>query len=440
MKTKHIFIVGFMLFAMFFGAGNLIFPPALGFSSGEYFPLAILGFVITGVGLPLIGVIVGAISKEGYSESLKNISPWFSVVFLVAIFLTIGPFFAIPRTATTAYEMGILPFIEGPGTVSLVIFSVVYFLIVFFLSIKPGNIIDSVGKILTPLLLVTMLLLIVVGIVAYNSNPSNPVVEGFNSASPFSTGFTEGYLTMDAIAAIVFSVVVLNSIRGLGITNRRDLLFGTMKSAGLAALLLGVIYVALGVLGNKVDIGNSVIGDREVGTFLLTFIANDTLGGFGGYLLGIIVFLACITTGVGLIVAVSEHFSKLIPKVNYGTWVFIFTFVSLVLANQGLSTIIKGSVPVLLVLYPIAMTVLTLLIVTYFVRSPKLALQLPVYVVSIVSILTVIERNGFFGGSALSFLQNLPLYESQFEWIPIMIIGFVLGYIIGLKGEKVTYT
>lgn len=440
MKTKHIFVVGFMLFAMFFGAGNLIFPPALGFASGEYFPLAIIGFVITGVGLPLIGVIIGAISKEGYSESLKNISPWFSVVFLVAIFLTIGPFFAIPRTATTAYEMGVIPFIDGPSTISLLIFSVVYFVIVFFLSIRPGKIIDSVGKILTPILLITMLLLIVVGIIAYFSNPINPVADTFNSVAPFSTGFTEGYLTMDAIAAIVFSVVVLNSIRGLGITNRRELLFGTIKSAGLAAALLAVIYVALGILGNRVDLNGQSFGDQNPGAFLLTFIANDTLGGFGGYLLGVIVFLACLTTGVGLVVAVSEHFSKLIPKVNYGVWAFIFTFVSFILANQGLSTIIKGSVPVLLILYPIAMTVLVLLIVTYFVKSPRLSLQIPVYVVAVVSILTVIERNEYIGSSALSFLQKLPLYSAQFEWIPIMIIGYALGYIIGLKGEKISYT
>lgn len=445
MKTKHIFIVGFMLFAMFFGAGNLIFPPALGFASGNQFFLAILGFVITGVGLPLIGVITGSISKDGYGESLKNISPWFSIVFLVAIFLTIGPFFAIPRTATTAYEMGIVPFTGSPGTVSLLIFSIIYFAVVFILSYRPGNIIDSVGKVLTPLLLVTMVLLIFVGIIAYNSNPVNPASEAFNSAAPFSTGFTEGYLTMDAIAAIVFSVVVLNAIRGLGISNRRELLFGTIKSAGLAALLLGVIYIALGFLGNRVNIGDAQMGEQNPGTFLLTFIANDTLGNFGGYLLGLIVFLACITTGVGLVVAVSEHFSKLLPKIKYGVWVFVFTFVSFVLANQGLSTIIKGSVPVLLVIYPIAMTVLVLLIVTYFIPSPRLSLQIPVYIVTLISVLTVIFRNDYFGVKALEVLnlqvlEALPLFEAQFEWIPIMIIGYVLGYLIGFKGEKATYS
>src|SRR5699024_2043545 len=201
-----------------------------------------------------------------------------------------------------------------------------------------------------------------------------------------------------------------------------------------------VIYVALGILGNRVDLNGQSFGDQNPGAFLLTFIANDTLGGFGGYLLGVIVFLACLTTGVGLVVAVSEHFSKLIPKVNYGVWAFIFTFVSFILANQGLSTIIKGSVPVLLILYPIAMTVLVLLIVTYFVKSPRLSLQIPVYVVAVVSILTVIERNEYIGSSALSFLQKLPLYSAQFEWIPIMIIGYALGYIIGLKGEKISYT
>lgn len=134
MSTKYVFIVGFMLFAMFFGAGNLIFPPELGFNSGEFFVLAIIGFVLTGVGLPLLGVVVGSISKDGYRESLKAVHPAFAIVLLVAIYLTIGPFFAIPRTATTAYEMGVVPFLDSPGGASLLIFSVIYFIIIFALS------------------------------------------------------------------------------------------------------------------------------------------------------------------------------------------------------------------------------------------------------------------------------------------------------------------
>lgn len=320
MSTKQVIMVGFTLFAMFFGAGNLIFPPALGFGSGEYFWTAMIAFVLTGVGLPLLGVIVGSISKDGYKESLKNIHPAFAVLFLVAIYLTIGPFFAIPRTATTAYEMAIVPFLSENTGIWLLIFSLVYFIVVLLLSLKPGTLVNSIGQVLTPLLLIGIVLLIVVAGVAYFSNSVNPASETFQQTSPFTIGFTEGYLTMDAIAAIAFSVLVLNSIRQLGITNRRDLLVGTSKSALLAAVLLGAIYISLGWLANRVDLGGALVDDQNLGTFLLTYMSSDVFGIFGPILLGVIVLLACLTTGTGLIVSVSEYFNSIFRKyhIKYG--------------------------------------------------------------------------------------------------------------------------
>lgn len=437
MTIKQVVMVGFMLFAMFFGAGNLIFPPALGFSSGEYFWTAIIAFVLTGVGLPLLGVIVGSISKAGYKESLKNIHPAFVVGFLVVIYLTIGPFFAIPRTATTAYEMSVVPFLSENTGVWLLIFSLVYFIIVFLLSIKPGTLVNSIGQVLTPLLLIGILLLIVLAAVAYFNNPINPTADSFVDTSAFSIGFTEGYLTMDAIAAIAFSVLVLNSIRQLGITNRKDLLIGTIKSALLAAVLLAVIYISLGWLANRVDLGGTAVDDQNLGTFLLTFMADDVFGGFGPILLGIIVFLACITTGTGLIVSVSEYFNSLLPKVPYGLWVTVFTLISFGLANQGLDQVIATSVPVLSIIYPIAMTTVVLLILTYFVPSPKLSLQLPVFLVTILSIITVIHRNGWL---TMDWLEMLPLFSFSFEWIPFLIVGYIVGYLISMKKPKIEYS
>lgn len=437
MSTKQVIMVGFTLFAMFFGAGNLIFPPALGFGSGEYFWTAMIAFVLTGVGLPLLGVIVGSISKDGYKESLKNIHPAFAVLFLVAIYLTIGPFFAIPRTATTAYEMAIVPFLSENTGIWLLIFSLVYFIVVLLLSLKPGTLVNSIGQVLTPLLLIGIVLLIVVAGVAYFSNSINPASETFQQTSPFTIGFTEGYLTMDAIAAIAFSVLVLNSIRQLGITNRRDLLVGTSKSALLAAVLLGAIYISLGWLANRVDLGGALVDDQNLGTFLLTYMSSDVFGIFGPILLGVIVFLACLTTGTGLIVSVSEYFNSILPKVPYKVWVILFVLISFGLANQGLDQVIATSIPILSIIYPIAMTTVLLLIVTYFVPSPKLALQIPVYLVTALSILSVVHRNGWL---ELNFLESLPLFSYSFEWIPFMIAGYILGYLIGLKKPRVEYT
>ena len=437
MSNKNVFVVGFMLFAMFFGAGNLIFPPGLGFVSGEYFWLAILGFVITGVGLPLLGVIVGSISKEGYKESLKAIHPAFAIGLLVVIYLTIGPFFAIPRTATTAYEMSLIPFLDSPSAIALLVFSVIFFIVVFALSWNPGTLTDSIGKVLTPILLISILLLVGTAIAMYISNPVNPAGESFNVDAPFSAGFQEGYLTMDAIAAIAFSVIVLNAIRATGVKNRKALLFGTIKSASLAALLLGLVYVSLGWLGNRVDLGGSAPDEQNLGTYLLTFISSDAYGGFGAILLGIIVLLACITTATGLIVAVSEYFNSIIPKVPYKVFVVVFTLISFGLANQGLDQVITTSVPVLSIIYPIAMASVLLLIFSYFAPSPRMALQIPIVLIIVTSILAVIHRNEW---ADLSFMEAMPLFETSFEWIPLLIIGYIIGYLIGMKKEKVSYT
>lgn len=436
MRTKDIFIVGFMLFAMFFGAGNLIFPPALGFQSGEYFWPAILGFILTGVGLPLISVVIGSISEKGYRESLNKIHPVYSIVFLVIIYLTIGPFFAIPRTATTAYEMGVVPFLSQSTGISLFLFSVGFFLLVLWIALSPGNLSDNIGKYLTPTLLVVILLLILRAGMMYFSNEPQTAAFDFNVDTPFMSGFTEGYLTMDAIAAIAFSIIVLNSIRGMGITDKKELLIGTIKSAVLAALLLGLIYGGLGWIGNHVLLDSEIPINQNAGTFLLQFISSEAFGSLGTILLGVIVFLACLTTATGLIAAVSEYFNSLIPAVSYKAFAIIFTLLSLILANQGLDQVIEGSVPVLNIIYPVAISTVLLLALTFFVSSPRISLQLPILLVLVESLLSVAHKSGWL---SFEWIENLSLYSIQLEWIPLLVFGYVIGYLVGLKRPRVSY-
>lgn len=436
MQRKDVFIVGFMLFAMFFGAGNLIFPTALGFQSGEYFWPAILGFILTGVGLPLLSVIVGSISENGYRESLKKIHPVYSVVFLIVIYLTIGPFFAIPRTASTAYEIAVVPFLGQSTSLSLFLFSAIFFLIVSFIALNPNNLADNIGKYLTPALLVTILTLIVRAVMLYFTNESQIAEATFQVQAPSVIGFTEGYLTMDAIAAIAFSIIVLNSIRHLGVTNRQDLLTGTMKSAFLAALLLGLVYMGLGWMGNRMTLNVTIPENQNLGAFLLQYISNEAFGSLGIILLGTIVLLSCLTTATGLISAVSEYFNSLFPSISYNYFAIIFTVISFILANQGLDQVIKTSVPVLNVIYPIAISTVLLLAFTYFVPSPQLSLQIPVALVSLVSFLSVAHKSGW---SALNWLEVLPLYGYQLEWLPLLILGYIMGYLAGMKQPKVNY-
>lgn len=436
LNMKTTIIVGFMLFAMFFGAGNLIFPPALGLQSGEYFWITIFGFIITGVGLPVIAVIVGSLSQGGYKELLKNIHPAFGVIFMVVLYLVIGPFFAIPRTATVSYEMGIAPLLNESSWIALLIFTFLFFLVSFIISLYPNQIANSIGKYLTPVLLTVMVIFIVGGVFTYFNNDVM-VIDNMIEDNFFGTGFTEGYLTLDAIAAMAFSVVVISALVKFGSTMRSQLLTNTVKTGFLAAALLGVIYISLAWIGNRVALdATSFDASTNLGTYVLTFVAGDVFGAFGPVLLGLVVLSACLTTAVGLIVAVSEYFNELIPKVPYKAFVTLWTLISFGLANQGLNQVIETSVPVLYFIYPIAISTVLLLLFTYFVKSPKLALQLPIALVILMTIVTFLQRQGWV---ELGFVESLPLYSAQLEWIPVAVIGYIIGYFVGSKKNPVDF-
>ncbi|MDE1549905.1 branched-chain amino acid transport system II carrier protein [Jeotgalibaca caeni] len=429
MKRKDILIVGFMLFAMFFGAGNLIFPVALGFMSGEHFWPAIFGFILTGVGLPLISVIVGSISENGYRDLLKKIHPLYSVVFLMVIYLTIGPFFAIPRTATTAYEMGIVPFLNHSTDLSLFLFTIGFFLIVLLVVLSPNRLADSIGKYLTPTLLITIIILIVRAVIMYGSNEPQVADGLYQKSEPFMTGFTEGYLTMDAIASIAFSIIVLNAIRELGVTDKKALWSGTVKSSFLAVVLLGVIYTGLGWVGNRMSVPDAIPVNQNLGTFLLQLISKEAFGTFGIAMLGVIVFLSCLTTAIGLIAAVSEYFHGLIPAISYKMFAILFTVFSGLIANQGLDQVIETSVPVLGIIYPIAISTVLLIVVSLMIPSSRFSLQFPLIIVALESGLSLIHKQGWM---KMDWLEQLPLYHIQFEWVLLLVAGYIIGQVISL--------
>lgn len=427
--NKNTFVVGFMLFAIFFGAGNLIFPPKLGLDSGVDFLPSILGFVITGVGLPLLGIVVSGYYQGGYKEALnKYVHPYFSLVFLIVIYLTIGPFFAIPRTGATAYSMAVLPFLGESNTIALLLFTLAYYLIAIWFSLNPSTVVDRIGAILTPVLLLAILALVVKSVILLGGDEI-PAAQT-DPATPLFTGIVEGYLTMDALASITFSVIVISAIKARGVQG--DALVKQTAMAGvIAAIALGAIYVALGWVGNNYPISAEKLAElsakgQNIGTFILNSVAVDTFGEFGRTLLGLIVTLACLTTSIGLIVTTSEYFNEIFPKISYKAYVIIFTVISFVIANQGLDFVISKSVPVLLVLYPIAMSVIFLLCLHIFVKLPPLALRLPLALVTIVSILSV---------AGVEAINALPLKDISMEWIPFMLIGALVGFVVGkVKG------
>lgn len=436
--NKNTFIIGFMLFAIFFGAGNLIFPPTLGLNSGPAFWGTLSGFVVTGVGLPLLGIVVSAFYHNGYKTALKRIHPWFSVIFLMAIYLTIGPFFAIPRTGATSYEMAILPFLGESGTGSLFVFTAIYYALTLWLSLNPSKMVERIGTVLTPALLIAILALIGQSVWSLYGRPPAMQNVNFGGQSAFLSGFIGGYQTMDVLASVAFSVIVINAIKAKMPSGQRDsntLIKQTFIAGTIAAVSLAAIYIGLAWVCNHLPIDMETIEqlsakNQDIGSFLLNTAAYEAFGSSGRILFGIIVTLACLTTSVGLVTAVGEFFYGLFPRIRYTTYVVAVTLISFILANQGLSAVIGKSVPVLMVLYPIAMTILVLLIIDNFIRPmPLLAHRLAIGMATVVSILSL---------AGVSFSEQLPLKNYSLEWLPFTLAGILIGCLAGRPGNKET--
>src|SRR5699024_3511971 len=306
--------IGFMLFALFFGAGNLIFPAELGQYAGENLWKGIGGFLITGVGLPLLGVVAIAYSgSKNLQDLASRVSPAYGVFFTALLYLTIGPFFAAPRTATVAYEVGIMSYVpESSQQLCLFIFSSVFFAITLVFSLYPAKIVSNVGKVLARTLVVLLGVLLVVAFI----NPMGPIgsAESGYVEGPFVTGFLEGYNTMDALASLVFAIIVINAITSFGVSNKGQILSVTVKTGFIAAILLAVIYVGISYLGG---ISVEHLGLFDTGGPVLSGAASYYFGTIGSVLLAVMIILACLTTAIGLVTANAEYFNTLFPKVSY---------------------------------------------------------------------------------------------------------------------------
>lgn len=436
MKRRDIFVVGFMLFAMFFGAGNLIFPVGLGYEAGNHYLIAIIGFMLTGIGLPLLTMIAGSFASNGYPDILKQINPIFSTVFLTIVYIMIGPFSGIPRTASTSYEMSVVPLIGDFGRWPLFIFSVIFFAIVLFLALSPDDLSNAIGKYLTPALLLTIAILIIRSFVIYHTNGSSVAGERFNQSPAMTIGFSEGYLTMDSIAALAFTLVLSSTIKQFGVTDRKQAFIGSLWSSLLASGLLGIIYFSLGWVGNHTNVMNIPSG-QNAGTYLLVNTATEGFGYIGMIVLGLVVLLACITTATGLISSVASYLHGLLPQLSYRGLAIGITVVSCILANLGLNQILKISTPMLEIVYPITITIVFALLVLRWIPGSKLSMQLAIAVVTIISILSTLARHGMPG---FQWLTALPLFEMQLEWLPFMIIALLIGRIIGSKENQLSFT
>ena len=436
--------VAIMLFGMFFGAGNLIFPVHLGQLAGSAMWPAFLGLLITAVGLPLLGVAALGISRSGGLYELgSQIGKPYSLFFTCLLYLTIGPFFAIPRCATTSFTVGLEQVLPAGNTrLFLLLFTLAFFAAALLFSLWPGKILTWVGRVLTPCFLVFLGILVVVALLHPAAAAADIAPSGGYESQPFFTGFLEGYNTMDALASLAFGIVVVQVIRGLGVEDADAVAVTTVKSGVFSCLLMGVIYLAVTLVGVQ---SRGLFETSANGGVALAQIAQHYLGGAGLLILAATVTLACLKTAVGLITSCSETFSGLFPKgPSYRAWAVIFTLVSLLFSNLGLSAIISYSVPVLMFLYPLSIT-LILLSLTGRLFGHGRAVYVSVTTFTLVGAVYDLLRtlpDGLRAACRLDgFLavvkETLPLAELGLGWVCPALLGLVIGLGIHfLRGGK----
>lgn len=409
-KRKEMIILGLALFSMFFGAGNLLFPPSLGMVVGKNWLSAGIGFFLTGVGLPLMGIL--AFTKGGSLDGFANkVSKKFNTLYLTTLILVIGPLFAIPRTGSTTFEMGILPLFGDINSLVLgIISSILFFGITLFLVLNESKVTDILGKFLTPIILIILVLITIFGLLNPLGIPVDSTIEG----NQFSYGFINGYQTMDALASVLFGVVIVKGIESKGIVDSKEQRFFLIGSGIISAIGLGLIYFSLIYLGSQI----SGMGKLSTAQVALT-LAEMTLGKAGKLAFGLCVGAACLTTSVGLTTLVSDWFSKLL-NISYKKVAIITCIFSGVLAVVGLDSIIALAVPVLIILYPIT---IVLILLNIFDIKNKNCYKLVTLITLIVSITEALKIN-------ISFI---PLANSGFSWIIPAILAFGMGQMIKTK-------
>ncbi|EOB3405896.1 branched-chain amino acid transport system II carrier protein [Enterococcus hirae] len=432
---KESMFIGSMLFGLFFGAGNLIFPVHMGQESGSAVFWANLGFLVTGIGLPFLGVIAIGVSKtSGVYELAERIGKKYALVFTVLLYLVIGPFFALPRLATTSFEIGLAPFIQAKQQhVFLVIFSILFFFTAWWLSRRPTKILDYVGKFLNPAFLILLGILLVLAFIHPLGAVDQATVQPSYQEHAFFTGFTQGYNTLDALAALAFGILIVTTIRNMGVTKPSEIAKDTIKSGAISIVLMGIIYTLLAYVGTM-SLGGFALSSN--GGIALAQIADHYLGTYGSILLALIVILACLKTGIGLITAFAETFTDLFPKRNYIVFVTLASALACLVATVGLTNIIQISLPVLMFIYPLAMTLILLVLVGPLFKQRPAVYRMTTYFTLIASILDGLNacpdgiKQTSFVKALLDFATNyLPFFKLGMGWIVPALIGLVIGLI-----------
>ena len=431
-------LVAGTLFGMFFGAGNLIFPVHLGQMAGQNALPAIIGFIITAVGIPILGVAaIGVTHSDGLQTLSGKVGKGYGIFFTCLLYLTIGPLFAIPRCATVSFTTGITPLLgaDSPERLYLLLFSAVFFAFVLFFSLRPGKITVWIGKIINPLFLFFFAVLMLAALLAPGAAVSAvEPVEAYRSDA-FFPALIEGYGTMDAIAGLAFGIVVIDVIRRMGVDNDDAIAEDVLSSGLLTGALMALIYVVSIVVGAQ---SRGLFELSENGGIALTQIAGHYLGGVGLFILAFTITFACLKTSIGLVTACAETFSKMTNgKISYRSWAILFTVFSFAVSNIGLSAIIEYSIPMLMLIYPPAIALILLAFLGKF-----FAHDCTVYITTMtgtwaaaifdcMKTLPAPVQTALHLDTPIAFAAaHLPLFDKNLGWLLPAVIGFAAGMAI----------
>ena len=436
LNYKQRLLVAGTLFGMFFGAGNLIFPVHLGQLAGWNVIPAMVGFIITAVGIPILGVAaIGNTHSDGLQALSSKVGKGYGYVFTCLLYLTIGPFFAIPRCATTSFTTGVQPMLGSiPEGAALLVFSLIFFALVLFFSLRPAGITVWIGKIIHPLFLIFLAVLVISALCAPGAPISVVEPDGAYHDGALFSGFIEGYGTMDAIAGLAFGIVVIDIIRSMGVTNDADVAKDVLRSGVLTGILMAVIYVATILMGAQ---SRGLFDISANGGIALAQISGHYLGSAGSIILALTITLACLKTSIGLVTSCADAFSRMFPRLfSYKVWAVIFSVFSFGVSNFGLSKLIEYSLPVLMFLYPLAITLILLALCGKLFDHHR-AVYVSVTAFTAVAALFDLFKTlpaalqvGPVEGAVAFAGRFLPFFSLNLGWVVPALLGLALGLVL----------
>ena len=434
MKKKELLMIGLMVFSVFFGAGNLIFPPIIGKQAGTNVVTTMLFFSITAIIFPILGVV--AVAKSNGLRNLANrVDPIFSIIFTIATYLAIGPALAMPRAGTLPFEIAISPYIPAnvPKGLILFIYTTVFFGVVYWLSLSPNKLLERISKITSPIFLVLILMLFVGTFLKPMGGYMPP--EPLYAKNMGLQGFLDGYLTLDALAGLNYGLVVVYVIKQKNVLEESKIAKIVISTGIFAGILLFVVYMMLAHVGAS---SISKFPNTSNGAEILADVMKYLYGNFGAVLLACMFTVACLNIGVGLTTSLSQYFHSMVRRVPYKVWATIWVLWSYMLANLGLNKIMEYSVPVLLAIYPASLVLIVLALLDKYIKGSSTVYRFAIYPTVVISIIHTLDKINIEIPLASSLVKKLPLQSADLGWLSAAGICFVIGFIISKVIEKNT--